>query len=124
MCIVGYEWYKDIYGGELDQETFTRLSARAVQAIDALTGYRLCGRWSTLPASMKSGVRAAVCAYAEQAAVEEGGGPVVSESNDGISRTYAAGGSDRGGSTPQERLFRAVSAYLAPAGLLYRGVGR
>ena len=79
----------------------------------------------------RQAVQMAVCAFADQAKVEEDGGPVVSETNDGISRTFASGGSSSGSASggsgrnsAQGRLAEAIRVYLAPTGLLYRGRGR
>ena len=128
MVVVSYEWYKATYGGILDEEAFHRLSSQGFLFADAMTEYRLSKRWPGLPESVRGAVMSALCAYADQAQVEENGGPVVSESNDGISRTYAGGsssGSGNGaGATAQGRLSAALRVYLAPSGLLYRGRGR
>lgn len=130
MVVVSYEWYKTTYGGELDEVTFTRLSSQAFLFADAMTEYRLSKRWPYLAEALRTAVMSAICAYADQANVEESGGPVQSETNDGISRTYAAtsasGGSfsARNAGTAQGRLSDALRLYLAPTGLLYRGRGR
>lgn len=131
MVVVSYDWYKATYGGELDKTTFDRLSARAFLFADAMTEYRLGKRWKSLPESLKTGIMTAVCAYVDQAKVEESGGPVVSETNDGISRTYASGGSSSSVNAAssrfnaaQARLAETIRVYLAPTGLLYRGRGR
>jgi len=120
ICAVDYFWYKENYGGALDQETFQRLSKQGFLFADALTEYRLSKRWAALPEGVQSAVMAAVCAYADQAQVEESGGPVASETNDGLTRTFA----NREGATAQGRLSAALRVYLAPTGLLYRGRGR
>lgn len=131
MVVVSYDWYKATYGGELDEATFNRLSARAFLFADAMTEYRLGKRWKALPESLKTGIMTAICAFVDQAKVEESGGPVLSETNDGISRTYAAGsssssaGSSSGhANAAQTRLADTIRVYLAPTGLLYRGRGR
>ena len=49
--------------------------------------------------------------------VLENGGDIASESNDGISVTYAV----KAQQTQQQRLYDAASAHLAWTGLLYRG---
>lgn len=124
--MVKYLWYKDEYGGVLDEKTFARLAARGLRIADAMTQYNLRRRWDSIPEGIRDGVALAICAFVDAAKVEEDGGPVVSETNDGISRTYAAGGgssgSGYGGS--QARLVEVLRLYLAPTGLLYRGCGR
>ena len=94
-----------------------------------MTEYRLSKRWPYLAETLKTAVMSAICAYANQAYIEENGGPIQSETNDGISRTYAAtsasgGSSSRNAGTAQGRLSDALRLYLAPTGLLYRGRGR
>lgn len=130
MVVVSYEWYTATYGGKLDETTFARLAAQAFVFADALTEYRLSARWPYLAEPIRAAVMSAVCAYAEQADIEEHGGPVQSETNDGISRIYASvstsGGSasTRNAGTAQGRLSDALRLYLAPTGLLFRGRGR
>ena len=131
MVIVDYKWYKATYGGQLDKSTFTRLASRAFLFADAMTEYRLRRRWATLPVEIQDAIKTAVCAFVDQAKVEESGGPVVSETNDGISRTFASGGSSSGSTSrgadrgsAEARLSETIRVYLAPLGLLYRGRGR
>ena len=86
-------------------------------------------RWARLAESVRVAVMSAVCAYADQANIEESGGPVSSETNDGISRTYVTGsassaGASKNAGTAQGRLSNAIRLYLAPTGLLFRGRGR
>ena len=129
MVVVSYEWYKTTYGGELDEDTFNRLASQAFLFADAMTEYRLSACWARLAEPVRAAVMSAVCAYADQANIEESGGPVSSETNDGISRTYVAGsassaGASKNAGTAQGRLSNAIRFYLAPTGLLFRGRGR
>lgn len=129
MVVVSYEWYKTTYGGELDEATFDRLASQAFLFADAMTEYRLSARWAFLAESVRTAVMSAVCAYVDQANIEESGGPISSETNDGISRTYMTGGASSAGAsknvgTAQGRLSDAIRLYLAPTGLLFRGRGR
>ena len=122
--MVEFLWYKDEYGGVLDEKTFARLAARGLQIADAMTQYNLRRRWDSIPEGIRDGVALAICAFVDAAKVEEDGGPVVSETNDGVSRTYAAGGGSSGSGGSQARLAEVLRLYLAPTGLLYRGCGR
>lgn len=129
MVVVSYEWYKTTYGGELDEDTFNRLASQAFLFADAMTEHRLSACWAHLAESVRVAVMSAVCAYADQANIEESGGPVSSETNDGISRTYVTGsassaGASKNAGTAQGRLSNAIRLYLAPTGLLFRGRGR
>lgn len=90
---------------------------------------RLSACWARLAESVRTAVMSAVCAYADQANIEESGGPVSSETNDGISRTYVTGSASsasasKNAGTAQGRLSNAIRLYLAPTGLLFRGRGR
>lgn len=134
MVVVSYEWYKTTYGGGLDEDTFNRLASQAFLFADAMTEYRLSACWARLAEPVRTAVMSAVCAYADQANIEESGGPVSSETNDGISRTYVTGsassagassaGASKNAGTAQGRLSNAIRLYLAPTGLLFRGRGR
>lgn len=129
MAVVDFEWYKATYGGKLEKVEFDRLAEQGFLFADAMTEYRLSKRWPTLAGACKTAVMSAICAYAEQAHLEESGGPVTAETNDGISRTFAAvsasgGASSRNAGTAQGRLSDTLRLYLAPTGLLYRGRGR
>ena len=59
----------------------------------------------------------ALCAVVDAMHKAENGGDIASESNDGISVTYAV----KAQQTQQQRLYDAASAHLAWTGLLYRG---
>lgn len=66
-------------------------------------------------------VNMAFCAVVDALLLNEQGGGVVSETNDGISQTYANGSNTV---TNEERLYKACALYLGGTGLLYRGAGR
>lgn len=74
MVVVSYEWYKTTYGGGLDEDTFNRLASQAFLFADAMTEYRLSACWARLAESVRTAVMSAVCAYADQANIEESGG--------------------------------------------------
>ena len=102
MVVVSYEWYKTTYGGGLDEDTFNRLASQAFLFADAMTEYRLSACWAHLAESVRVAVMSAVCAYADQANIEE----------------------SKNAGTAQGRLSNAIRLYLAPTGLLFRGRGR
>ena len=52
--------------------------------------------------------------------LNEQGGGIASETNDGVSVTYVAGISNS--KTEGRRLYEAAALFLGPTGLLYRGV--
>ena len=59
-------------------------------------------------------------AYLDAYLLNEQGGGIASETNDGVSVTYVAGISNS--KTEGRRLYEAAALFLGPTGLLYRGV--
>ena len=111
MAYSDYAFYKDEYKGMLAEEVFTRLLPRATAEIDRMTLNR---------ARTASGENGAAVKLAECAVVEElnnqgayGAGDIVSESNDGISRSYATGNVK----TSRQRINAAADTYLYNTGL-------
>lgn len=110
-----YAFYVSEYGGTLPNEEFTRLQGRASAFLASLT----LGRSESdalLPWQSRM-VRMAICAVTDTMHEAENGGQIVSESNDGISVSYAA----KPQQTDEKRLYDAAAQYLACSGLLYRG---
>lgn len=109
-----YKFYDSEYGGKLSEEEFQKFQGRASAFLSALT----LGRSEAvlLPWQDKM-VQMAVCAVTDAMHVAENGGQILSESNDGISVSYAA----KPQQTDEKRLYDAAVQYLAPTGLLYRG---
>ena len=110
-----YAFYVSEYGGKLLSEEFTRLQGRASAFLASLTLGRSESQ-SLLPWQKKL-VQMALCAVVDAVFEAENGGQVVSESNDGISVSYAT----KPQQTDEQRLYDAAAQYLATAGLLYRG---
>lgn len=109
-----YSFYTVVYGGELPEAVFVKFCGRACSCLAALTMGRSRG---TLPLHIKDSVDMAVCALVEAMHKAENGGDIVSESNDGISVTYAA----KTQQTDEKRFYDVVAGQLAWTGLLYRG---
>ena len=110
-----YAFYFDVYGGTLPEADFTRLRGRASAYLAALTLGK--SSLSSLPKAVRNSVDMALCAEVDAMHKAENGGDTPSESNDGISVTYAV----KAQQTQQQRLYDAASAHLAWTGLLYRG---
>lgn len=110
-----YEFYASEYGGKLSQDEFVRLQGRASAFLSTLTLGRSDS--NALLSWQKRLVQMAVCAVADAIYEAENGGQIVSESNDGISVSYAA----RVQQTDEKRLYDVAAQYLASTGLLYRG---
>lgn len=117
MLTVTYEFYCGIYYGRMSREDFDRLAIYASAYLDELTMGRTAGE---IPAATEERVKMALCAVADAYLLQEQGGGVASETNDGISVTYVAGISNA--KTEGRRLYEAAALFLGPTGLLYRGV--
>lgn len=109
-----YEFYKTRYGGDLSNEAFNRLSGRASACLSAMT---LGRSRTTLPQAVDESVKMAICALSDAMHKAENGGEIQSESNDGISVTYA----QKTQESDEKRFYHTVKSYLAWTGLLYRG---
>ena len=110
-----YAFYISNYGGSLPQTEFEKLRGRASAYLASITLGK--SRLENLPGAVKESVDMALCAVLDVLHKVESGGDIVSESNDGISVTYAA----KAQQTEQQRLYSAASTHLAWTGLLYRG---
>lgn len=112
-----YAFYLDKFHGTMCEDDFDRLIIRASAYIRQLT----FGRDEAPAASrFQNEIHMARCAVADTMLLNEKGGGVVSETNDGVSVTYAASKSDV---TDAQRLHQAASLYLAYTGLMFQGVG-
>lgn len=117
MAYADYAYYAGEYGGTMPEADFKRLSRQASAFLDRVTFERIR---STLPKSVMDRVRDACCAVADACLLNEQGGGVASETNDGVSVTYVAGVGNT--KTGDQRLWEAAGLYLGGTGLLYRGV--
>lgn len=118
MLTVDYDFYCGVFHGKMPREDFERLSVYAAAYLDEVTMSRTA---DTLTADVEERAKQAFCAVADAYLLNEQGGGIASETNDGVSVTYVAGISN---STKSEgrRLYEAAALFLGPTGLLYRGV--
>ncbi len=116
MDAVNYTFYVEAFHGKLTEDDFCRLSVPAAAYLDAVTHGRT-GEPMEEAAAQKA--RLALCGLCDALLLNEQGGGVVSESNDGISVTYAA---SKTAQSDEQRLWSTVCLYLSGTGLLYRGV--
>lgn len=117
MVYADFAYYSEEYGGTMLEADFKRLSRQASAFLDKVTFNRIAvGQ----PEAVMERVKAACCAVADAYLLNEQGGGVASETNDGVSVTYVSGVSNA--KTDNQRLREAASLYLAHTGLLYRGV--
>lgn len=108
MVHADFNFYHDIYQGELEEEAFDRLALRAQAVVRRLTRSR--AEKAPLPA------RLAECAVADELARVERR-VVTRESVGKYTVSYASPDTpDAGG-----RLYEAAALYLEPTGLLYAG---
>lgn len=111
MAYSDYAFYTDEYKGTLAEDIYTRLLPRATAEIDRMT----FNRARTATGDNLIAVKFAECAVAEEINYQgtSGAGDIVSESNDGISRSYAAGIAK----TARQRINAAADTYLYNTGL-------
>lgn len=117
MLIVDYEFYSETYHGQMTEADFNRLYVYASAYLEEITMGRASGDLSET-----TGLKAklALCAVTDAYLLNERGGGIASETNDGISVTYVAGISNA--KSEGRRLYEAAALFLGPTGLLYRGV--
>lgn len=109
-----YEFYMASYHGGLSSDEFTRLSVRATAEVNRIT----YGRAAKASGADREAVSLAECAVIDELAYMEKGGEVVSESNDGVSRSYASGTAR----SKTQRIVAAAMVYLQNTDLCFAGV--
>lgn len=117
MRTVAYSFYTGTYHGELSQEAFEKQSWAAAAELDDLTMSRSAGELSSDEAQRCD---LALCAMIDAADLYDQVGGVSSQSNDGVSVSYAP---TAAAASKTQRLRDAAVVYLAQTNLLYRGVG-
>ena len=116
MAYANFEYYKGAYCGEMAEKDYDRLSRQASAYLDFITFDRIK---SVTDESVMEKVKDACCAVADTLLLNEQGGGIAAETNDGISVTYVNG---TGSKTDEQRLRNAALIYLGNTGLMYRGV--
>lgn len=116
MAYADFEYYRNTYGGEMAEKDYRRLSRQASAYLDAVCFDRIA---KVTDAAITEKVKDACCAVADVCLLNEQGGGIAAETNDGISVTYVNGADSK---TDEERLYQAALLYLGHTGLLYRGV--
>jgi len=117
VLTVDYKYYSETFHGQMAEADFGRLAVYASAYLEELTMGKISGE---LTADAAEKAKLAFCAVADTYLLNEQGGGVASESNDGISVTYMAGISNT--KNDGRRLYEAAALFLGPTGLLYRGV--
>lgn len=116
MRTVSYQFYTQNYHGQLSESDFLALSMRAAAYVDDLTMGRSSGDLTEAEAQR---VDLALCAVTDAMHTAQELGGVTSQTNDGVSVSYAA---DYAGATGKH-IRDAAAVYLAQTNLLFRGVG-
>lgn len=116
MIYAEYEYYKGSYYGTMAVEDFMRLSRQASAYLDNVCFGRIA---DVTDEAIMAKVKDACCAVADAYLLNENGGGIASETNDGISVTYVRSTSNT--LTDEQRLYQAALLYLGSTGLMYRG---
>ena len=116
--IVDYAYYKDVYGGELNEQDFRKQEQKAEAYVNAITFGRI---YAPLPDATVQQVKTAICALTDEyqtiTKISETGA-VSSESVATWKKTYR--GPEK---SSEQRLQATAQLYLATTGLLYCGGG-
>lgn len=111
-----YTYYvNDYHGTVVSEADFSRLSVLATAHINKITHNRA----KTAEGETLEAVKLAFCAVIDELDKQEHGGIVTSESNDGISRSYATGTVVK---SVNQRIYSAAETYLSETNLLFVGV--
>lgn len=111
MAYSDHTFYLNEYKGTLAENVYTRLLPRATAEIDRMT----FNRARTATGDNLTAVKLAECAVIDELNYQGtgGAGDVTSESNDGISRSYASGVAK----SARQRINAAADTYLINTGL-------
>lgn len=118
MAYADYEYYSNIYRGQMAERDFLRHSRAASAYLQQVTFGRVDRE---LTEDLQERVKDACCAVADAMLLNEQGGGVASETNGKWSVTYANSSNAKSAAA---RLYEAAALYLGGTGLLYRGCRR
>lgn len=112
-----YAFYKDTYNGTLTETEFLRFATRAAAEIDRMTSNKA----KTATGDVLENVKLAECAVVDELSYQAigGSGDVTSESNDGISKSYATGAVAK---SSRQRIDAAAFTFLCNTNLLFCGI--
>lgn len=133
MAYIDKQYYDDEFKGVPieDVSAFSRYAERASDLIDQMTNYVLWGKFDDFPPFIQEMVKKATAAQVEYYIVQGGPEEVDAGTNDaGQVRIGSFSYGNAGGSREDQSLNRQINrvspsviGYLAPTGILYRGVG-
>lgn len=112
-----FAFYKDTYNGALTEAEYDRFSVRASAEINRITSQKA----KTATGELLELVKLAECAVIDELNYQSfgGSGDVTSESNDGISRSYATGVVAK---SSRQRIDAAAFTWLSDTNLLFVGI--
>lgn len=112
-----YGFYSSEYKGTLTEAEYIRFSVRASAEINRITSNKA----NTAEGEELTAVKMAECAVIDELSYQSigGNGDVTSESNDGISRSYATGTVAK---SSRQRIDAAAYTFLCSANLLFCGI--
>lgn len=112
-----YAFYTDTYNGKLTEAEFNRFSVRATAEINRMTSDRA----KTATGEDMEKVKFAECAVIDELSFQSvgGHGDVTSETNDGISKSYATGAVAK---SSRQRIDAAAYTWLCNTNLLFCGI--
>lgn len=108
-----YTYYLNEYNGTAGEAVYSRFARLASAHLDRITS----GRAKTATGEELEAVKLAECAVLDELVLQDKGGVITSESNDGISRSFSASTK-----TAEQRIYSAASVYLSATNLLFVGV--
>ena len=112
-----FAYYRDTYSGILTEAEYRRFSVRAAAEINRITSNKA----KTATGEDLEAVKMAECAVIDELSYQSfgGSGDVTSESNDGISRSYATGAVSK---SSRQRIDAAAFTWLSNTNLLFVGI--
>ena len=112
-----YAFYTGAYNGALTEAEYERFVVRATAEINRITSQRA----KTATGEDLEQVKFAECAIIDELSYQSlgGSGDVTSESNDGISRSYATGAVAK---SSRQRIDAAAFTWLSTTNLLFTGI--
>lgn len=112
-----YAFYTDTYNGALTETEFNRFGVRASAEINRITSQRA----KTATGEDLELVKLAECAVIDELSYQSfgGSGDVTSESNDGISRSYATGVVAK---SSRQRIDAAAFTWIGDTNLVFVGI--
>lgn len=110
-----FTFYADTYRGTATVTDYNRVAVRASAYVDRMTS----GRAKTATGNDLEAVKMAECAIVDELINQERGGIVTSESNDGVSRSYATGSVVL---SSTQRIYAAADVFLSNTNLCFAGV--